>query len=48
MEERVQQQTAFKKNIVGKGEMARSQQFLSLPTMFSTQSECSIPICPYF
>ena len=39
------QQTAFE-NIVGKGEIARNVQFLLIPTMFSTQSDNYIPICP--
>ena len=38
-----QQQTAFE-NVVGKEEQAIS----SFPTMFFTQSENCIPICPYF
>ena len=42
-----QQQTAFE-NIVGKGEIARKEQFFSSPTVFSTQSDNYIPICPYF
>ena len=42
-----QQQTAFEK-IVGKEEIARHEQFLLFPTMFSTQSEKCIPICQYF
>ena len=42
-----QQQTAFE-NIVGKGEIAHNEQFLLFPTMFSTQSDNCIPICPYF
>ena len=41
------QQTAFE-NIVGKREIARDEQFLLFPTMFSTQSDNCIPICPYF
>ena len=39
-----QQQTAFE-NIVGKGEIARKEEFLFFPTMFSTQSENCILIC---
>ena len=38
-----QQEKAFE-NIVGKEEIAISP----FPTMFSTQSEYHIPICPYF
>ena len=38
--------TAFE-NIVGKGEIARNEQFLLFP-QFSTQSDNCIPICPYF
>ena len=41
-----QQQTAFE-NIVGKGEIARNEQFL-LPTIFSNQSDNCIPICPHY
>ena len=36
--------TAFE-NIVGKEEIARNEQFLLFPTMFSTQSDNCIPIC---
>ena len=35
-------------NIVGKEEIARNEQFLLFPTMFSTQSDNCILICPYF
>ena len=42
-----QQQTAFE-NTVGKGEIARNEQFLLFPTMFSTQLDICIIICPYF
>ena len=42
-----QQQTVFE-NIVGKEEIARYEQFLLFPTMFSTQSENCIHICQYF
>ena len=40
-----QQQTAFD-NIVEKGEIARDEQLLLFPTMFSTQDNC-IPICSF-
>ena len=39
-----QQQTAFK-NIVGKAEIARNEQFLLFSQVFSTQSDNCIPIC---
>ena len=41
------QQTASE-NIMGKREITRNEQFLFFPTMFSTKSDNSIPICPYF
>ena len=42
------QQQNFFKNIMGKGETATSQAISPFPTMFSTQSDISIPIRPYF
>ena len=45
-----QQQTAFE-NIVRKGEIARKRNLRAIspfPTMFFTQSDNYIPICPYF
>ena len=45
-----QEETAFEK-IVGKGEIACNKQFIAIypfPTMFSTQSDNCIPICPCF
>ena len=42
-----QQQTAFE-NIVGKGEIARNEQFLLFPQCFQLLSDNCIPICPYF
>ena len=41
------QETALE-NIVGKGEFARNEQISPFPTMFSTQSDNCISICPYF
>ena len=41
-----QQETAFE-NIVGKGEIARNEQFLLFPQCFQT-SQIIIPICPSF
>ena len=37
-----QQQAAFE-NIVGKKEIARNEQFIPFPTMFSTSSDCADP-----
>ena len=42
-----QQQTAFE-NIVGKGEIARYEEFLLFPKMFSTNSDNCFTICPHF
>ena len=42
-----QQLTTFE-NIVGKEEIARNEQFLLSPTMFSTQSDNCIPIYSLF
>ena len=39
--------TAIFENIVGKGEIATLQAVSPFPTMFSTQSDNCIPICPY-
>ena len=35
-------------NIVGKGEIARNEQFLIFPLCFPLNQIISIPICPYF